>query len=389
MDDIQKVLRVSDFEAEALRGKPSVFFIITPDRSKPHFFLHYAISKEIASLSNAGATVKVLILDNCAKILDSEIQERDVEVLMQRMKEIISLVGGSIENISFLLGSALIDEKRITSSVLKLLSSLSIEEIQKMMRKTDYGLGNGFFDAAAIASLPEDQIADYVVVGEHENIAEYLIKNKLGQLTNRSVKVMHARSLYTVREGRVFPYGIANETLFISDSRLVLADKVSKVTESDLRTAIRPFLTNFVDDWMAENFLSEKGYAEWKRIDKCGLEKTKNVFLEYIYNFSQSLRSSGKRESNIVSITNLESKGSSTIFAALSNEMRIDILLELERRPLSLSELFVAVKKRSKNEKLTAAHVFPHLRKLMDVGLVRKENEKYEVAFHNLSLFIR
>lgn len=90
-----------------------------------------------------------------------------------------------------------------------------------------------------------------------------------------------------------------------------------------------------------------------------------------------------------MSITNLESKGSSTIFAALSNEMRIAILLELERRPLSLSELFAAVKKCTKNERLTAAHVFPHLKKLMEVGLVRKENEKYIATFHNLSLFIR
>jgi len=389
MNELRKLLKISEGDFDNLKNRPSVFFIMTPDRIKPHFFLHYVISKEIASLSNVGASVKVLILDNCAKILDSELEVRDIETFMRHMSDITRLVGGNMSEIKFILESTLIDEKKTTSNVLKLLSSLSMDEILHMLTKTNYGLGNGFFDAAAIASLPQDQAVDFVVMGEHEKIAEYLMKNKLHLLSKRSIKFIHSHSLYTVRDEKIFPYGIGGEELFMSDSQSVLAEKLHSATASDVKTAIKPFLLNFVDDWLAKILLTEENYLAWKHIKRCDSEKIKRIFLEYITHFSQYFAAACAKSTDKVRITDLTSEGSSTIFAALSNELRIAILLELEHRPLSLSEIFLAIKMRTKNNRLTAAHIFPHLKKLMNAGLVRKENDKYVTTFCNLSLFIR
>lgn len=389
MNELGNLFKISEEDFNSLKKRPSVFFIMTPDRTKPHFFLHYVVSKEIANLSNAGASVKVLILDNCARILDSELETRDVETFTQHMNDITRLVGGNMPEIRFVLESTVIDERKITSNVLKLLSSLSMDEILQMMTKTSYGLGNGFFDAASIASLPEDQVVDFVVMGKHEKIAEYLMKNKLHLISRRNIRFIHTQYLYTVREKKLFPYEIAGEELFISDSQSVLSKKLNSVTAEDIKTAIKPFLSNFVDDRLARMLLTEKSYLNWKHIERCDSAKTKKIFLEYISHFSQYFDASCTKSTYKMRIADLTSKDSGAIFSALSNELRITILLELERRPLSLSEIFLTVKEKTKNDKLTAAHIFPHLKKLIDVGLVKKENDKYVVTFHNLNLFIR
>jgi DNA-binding transcriptional ArsR family regulator len=400
MEVLTKLFKMNEGDSEKLENGASAFFILTPDTTKPHFFFHYLISKEIASLSNIGANVNVLIMDRRAWTLDNELEATAIGTFRNHMREITWLLGGRISEIQFIYESNIIDDKKMNSNVQRLLSSLPMDDILQTMIRTDYALGNGFFDAAAIASLqPENRAVDFVVIGDHEKIAEYLMKNKLHLVSNRSVKLIRGHSLYTERHEKLFPYGLPDKELFMTDSKSILAKKVHSMTSRDVETAIEPFLTKLIDDSLARKFFTEDGYSAWKRVSSFDETKIKEIFLEYISSFSEAFVSACTKSADQFGIINLTSEGSSSIrpsprdiFSALSNRLRLTILqeLDIQHRPLSLREITLAVKETTNNNKQTKSNVYLHLKKLRDAGLVRIEENsgKYVAAFNDLNLVI-